>query len=179
MGSALVVVAVAVVARRVAKVVDFQLVAVEVQHVAVSVDPTRTAAETVVVAAHLVETKTDSRVIAVETVVAGSRMVAVVEPLVGCPYALLSFFIQNLAIQANCCHTYRFINYQKKAEGKKGRTGYDVVELRLCFLIVVMVSSLIYIPAFSGPIFFTQVALQNFPRTTFGQGLPHELYTPW
>ena len=121
--------------------VDFQLVAVEVQHVAVSVDPTRTAAETVVVAAHLVETKTDSRVIAVETVVAGSRMVAVVEPLVGCPYALLSFFIQNLAIQANCCHTYRFINYQKKAEGKKGRTGYDVVELRLCFPPIVMIFS--------------------------------------
>ena len=61
-----------------------------------------TAAETVVVAAHLVEMKTDSRVIAVETVVAGtvvgSRMVVVVEPLVGCPYALLSFSMQNLAI---------------------------------------------------------------------------------
>jgi len=79
-----------------AKVVDFQLVAVEVQHVAVLVDPTRTAAETVGVAAHLLETKTDSRVIAVETVVAGtvvgSRMVVVVEPLVGCPYICPALF---------------------------------------------------------------------------------------
>src|SRR6266568_626465 len=58
-----------------AKVVDFQLVAVEVQHVAVLVDPTRTAAETV----------------GAGTVV-GSRMVVVVEPLVGCPYICPALF---------------------------------------------------------------------------------------